>query len=464
MKMDKKTPSVVCKEVQDISNILWGPSLKIDVFRRWAQGFHFSNEEPTALLQCEGGPCAVLAPVQAFIIKTLLETDSLEDWRKAGSEKCNKLLVKAVCDILSQVKEEVDTKFQLFELCNAEDNDDPDMSCENTPSQSNLTNGSMNDDSKDDLRLIESSISLRQNLSADKFHSQLRVITVDNIAAVEAFYNERISMLQNTYGVLLLLYSVICSKGIEQISEEMSDPSESLIDIIHGYGNQSLINLMLTGRAVGHVWDHEQDVGGLKLRGLIKQNEVGFLALFEHLRYCEVGSFFKNPKHPVWVVGSETHLTVLFSWEKSLVSPETAGEVARRVFKRFDPDGNNFIQSSSLQDVLHELNLVSETEYVEIMRRKLDPEGLGIILLSAFMDEFYSDEKRTTPDVFTLFHYNGLPHSCPDGRVVYQEGSAVLLESDVQCVFESNQIQTVLQTKWRNIEVNWKSGGSPSLN
>lgn len=46
-----------------------------------------------------------------------------------------------------------------------------------------------------------------------------------------------------------------------------------------------------------------------ELRGLIKQNDVGFLALLEHLRYCEVGSFFKNPKHPVWVVGSETHLT-----------------------------------------------------------------------------------------------------------------------------------------------------------
>jgi hypothetical protein len=46
-----------------------------------------------------------------------------------------------------------------------------------------------------------------------------------------------------------------------------------------------------------------------ELRGLIKQSDVGFLALLEHLRYCEVGSFFKNPKHSVWVVGSETHLT-----------------------------------------------------------------------------------------------------------------------------------------------------------
>lgn len=462
MKMDKNTPPVVCKEVQDISNILWGPSVKIDVFRRWAQGFHFSNEEPTALLQCEGGPCAVLAPVQSFIIKTLLETASPSDWRHAASDKCNKLLVKAVCDILFQVKEESDSKYQVVEYYGVED--DADCGTGTTASSAGLANG-VNEDNKDDLRLIESSISLRQKVSPEEFHSQLRVLTLDNIEAVEGFYNDRISMLQNTYGVLLLLYSVICSKGIEQIREEMSDPNESLIDIIHGYGNQSLINLMLTGRAVGHVWDHEQDVGGLKLCGLIKQNEVGFLALLEHLRYCEVGSFFKNPKHPVWVLGSETHLTVLFSWEKSLVSPETAGEVARRVFKRYDPDGNNFIQASSLQEVLHDLNLVSEpAEYVEIMRRKLDPESLGIILLSAFMDEFYSDEKRTTPDVFTLFHYNGLPHSCPDGRVVYQEGSAVLLEMDVQCVFESNPIQTVLQTKWRNIEVNWKGGVPPSLN
>lgn len=52
--------------------------------------------------------------------------------------------------------------------------------------------------------------------------------------------------------------------------------------------------------------------------------------------------------------------SVLFSWEKSLVSPETAGEVARRVFRRYDPEGNNFIQSASLQEVLHDLNLVSE--------------------------------------------------------------------------------------------------------
>lgn len=82
----------------------------------------------------------------------------------------------------------------------------------------------------------------------------------------------------------------------------------------------------------------------------------------EQMRYCTVGSFYKNPKNPVWVMASETHLTVLFSTERRLVSPETPSEVARRIFKSYDPDGNNFISSPILQDVLYKLDLVSEPE------------------------------------------------------------------------------------------------------
>jgi len=48
--------------------------------------------------------------------------------------------------------------------------------------------------------------------------------------------------------------------------------------------------------------------------------------------------------------------------EKRLVSPETPSEVARRVFKSFDPEGNNFISAVLLQDVLRALKLVSEAE------------------------------------------------------------------------------------------------------
>lgn len=45
-------------------------------------GFHFSPDEPTALIQWEGGPCAVLAPVQAFIIKSLMSETWSNNWRE----------------------------------------------------------------------------------------------------------------------------------------------------------------------------------------------------------------------------------------------------------------------------------------------------------------------------------------------------------------------------------------------
>jgi len=80
---------------------------------------------------------------------------------------------------------------------------------------------------------------------------------------VEDFFTEHIGMLKDQYGILLLLYTVICTKGISGICFEMSDPMEPMIDSTYGYGSQSLINLMLTGRAVSHVWDHDQDIGGL---------------------------------------------------------------------------------------------------------------------------------------------------------------------------------------------------------
>lgn len=53
------------------------------------------------------------------------------------------------------------------------------------------------------------------------------------------------------------------------------------------------------------------------------------------------------------------------------------------------------------------------------MRKKLDAENLGIILLNSFMDEFFAGEKRSTPDCFTLYHYNGLPRSNANNKVLF---------------------------------------------
>ena len=60
---------------------------------------------------------------------------------------------------------------------------------------------------------------------------------------------------------------------------------------------------------------------------------------------------------------------------------------------------------------------------VDLMSRRLDPEGLGIILLNAFMDEFFQQEKRSTPDTFDLLHYNGIPGSNDGNKVSFEKGS-----------------------------------------
>lgn len=276
----------------------------------------------------------------------------------------------------------------------------------------------------------------------DEFHERLSVHTCDNIEEVERFYAENYHVLTGNYGVLKFMYTVLLTKvsdciglptmqtfkwcsryffplemqKVQNIIGELLDSSEPLIHDTYGCGSQGLINLMLTGQAVPHVWDFDKDVGGLskfclinrggrdftdacvhqitELRGISQQSDIGFLTLMEQLRYCTVGSFYKNPKNPVWVMASETHLTgkpmllqnvfhncshsnlrlciqscalfsvilVLFSYEKNLVSKETPSEIARRVFKSYDPEGNNFIPNPLLQDVLSALELVSEPE------------------------------------------------------------------------------------------------------
>lgn len=436
--------------LENIKILLWGPSVKEDVFRRWAQGFYFSPDEPTALVQRAGGPCVVLAPVQAFIIKQLLQECDISTWKDIKADKCDQLLVKAITEIVAQAADVQNPKYSIVFL-----SDSSDMVNGEVPECSSNLEGR--------IPVNVPSTSEGQEILSENFHSRLRILPVESIGEVENFFMERINLLKDSFGVFVLLYTVICTKGMVGMQSEMLDSSECLIESTFGYGSQSLINLVLTGRAVGHVWDHEQDVGGLKLLGIEKQNSVGFLAYLEHLQYCEVGSFLKSPKHPVWVLGSETHLTVLFSPERDLVRPETPAEKAKRIFNKYSPHGNNFIQTAFLQDVLAELNLVNDSEYVDIIKQKLDKENLGIILFNAFMEEFFSEQQPTDPDTFTLYHYNGLSRSNPDNKIVYHKGQVVLLESNLKCV-SNNSMLTVLQTKWPNLEVEWDNNQQPSLN
>lgn len=281
-------------------------------------------------------------------------------------EKCKALLVQAITNILTKCKTPEQSyrivsvrQQQLEQQQQRPGNESPSKIIEE---QSSGPLSPAPATTSDQHQQAAPEVAIDAATEEAEFHRRLVVTTAERREEVVDFYSQNYSVPSERYGVLLLLYSVILTRGVDAVKAELNDALEPLIDNTYGYGSQSLINLMLTGSATAHVFDNFEDVGGMKLQGLSQQSEIGFITLMEQLRYCTVGSFFKNPKNPVWVMGSETHLSVLFSDEARLVSPETASERAKRVFKSYDPDGNNFIQCDVLQEILRTLELVSEDE------------------------------------------------------------------------------------------------------
>ncbi|MEW5307977.1 MAG: hypothetical protein WDW36_010343 [Sanguina aurantia] len=107
--------------------------------------------------------------------------------------------------------------------------------------------------------------------------------------------------------------------GVATIVGEMDERENALLGM-HGYCTQELVNLILTGRAVSNVFDGVRDLGETKLRGIGAPCKLGMLTLFEWYKYVEVGTFLKNPSLPVWVVCSESHFTVLFGLDARCTS------------------------------------------------------------------------------------------------------------------------------------------------
>ncbi|KAK1895419.1 Ubiquitin carboxyl-terminal hydrolase MINDY-3 [Dissostichus eleginoides] len=416
---------------QEVVDLVWGrPSsggVSASIFRRWTQGFVFCENEQTALEQFEGGPCAVLAPVQAFLFKNILFNRESSNWRQMTEEEQKTVLCSTLSEILESACSSPSTGFCLVTWAKGQS---PHSS---TQSQSQTQEVPAPESSQPPQEQQPTALAA-EDLGFERFHSVVHKRTVMSV-------------------------SVILTKGIENIRNEIQDTMEPLIDPVHGHGSQSLVNLLVTGHAVSNVWDGDRECSGMKLHGIHKQASVGFLTLMESLRYCKVGAFLKSPKFPIWILGSETHLSVFFTKEMSLVGPESPSEQARRVFHSFDPE------DSLLEDMMKALDLVSEPEYVSLVKSKLDPESLGIILLGPFLLEFFPDQDSGIPDSFPIYHYNGLKQSNHNERVEYVEGTALVLGfEDPMVRTDDTPVKRCLQTRWPYIELLWSTDRSPSLN
>ena len=133
-------------------------------------GFYFSSDEPTALVQSDGGPCAVIAPVQAFIIKQLLQERDISSWKDIQAERCDQLLVKAVVEIVAQAADVQNSKYSIVYLSESSDmmnGEVPDTV--NTDKLSTKSGERIFEGASCSASTIEG-----QELISENFHSRLR--------------------------------------------------------------------------------------------------------------------------------------------------------------------------------------------------------------------------------------------------------------------------------------------------
>ena len=171
--------------------------------------------------------------------------------------------------------------------------------------------------------------------------------------------------LKSDLGVLLVLLSLLMSRGFAKVQSDRDDVSQPLITSPFGHASQEVVNLFLSGRAVTNVFDGNMEMGGdYTLKGISTRTQVGFLTLLESLNYMTVGSFLKEPEYPVWVLGSENHYTVLFSLDRNIQEESEKAKREKELRKCFDEydqsGGGGFIDQSNLSLVLRNANCESE--------------------------------------------------------------------------------------------------------
>lgn len=255
--------------------------------KAWMQGFFPSSARGLkfGVVQTAGGPCGVLASVQACLLRHLLYEQRVADVGSVTKEEFHTALAHALTDIFWQAGEERSATVAVVRGKRGVGMDD----------EAAMRSLEFRADG------VTESLTLYQASSYE-----------DTLGAVLASINEFSA--PDGPGVPMALYSTVLSRGIERVRGDMEALEGCTAKLMgaHDYCSQEMVNLMLVGRAVPNVFDGVKDLDGLILTGIHKQAAVGLLSLFEHYGSIEVGARLKEPKKPIWVVCSESHFSVLF--------------------------------------------------------------------------------------------------------------------------------------------------------
>ncbi|XP_034387061.1 probable ubiquitin carboxyl-terminal hydrolase MINDY-4 [Cyclopterus lumpus] len=278
----------------ELKVILIGSSLNCFNVEWRNQGFPFSEMHDLryGIVQKKGGPCGVLASIQAFVLKKLLfenvesSNTGLQRLRPSNTTR-RKCLALAAAEILWRAGEEKQATIAINSGRN-----------HFTPTGQYKSEGVL---------------------------EKITCFTVDNVKDLQYLLERHINQFETgVLGCILLTISAVLSRSIEKVRDDMDVPTTTLIGA-HGYCTQELVNLLLCGRAVSNVFDNDMELdsgnGNMTLlKGVKGHCNVGLMSLFEHYNICKVGAYLKTPRYPIWVVCSESHFSVLFGLQRELLT------------------------------------------------------------------------------------------------------------------------------------------------
>jgi hypothetical protein len=292
---------------------------RIDCFNKaWTdQGFYFNAIDGLhcGLVQIKGGPCGVIAAVQAHVLKHLLFQDrQYEREENEGRESGRESRRRRDEDQLSRPNSEGKNWSHPTQL-----NQERALLNAFTEILWRIAKASSSGGTAPKAIIAMTSsgrIGRTSGYKPDGITETLSLYTCTSMASTRDFLDAHLNtfMAPTGHGVVLYTYSLIFTSGLDNVRQDMDKMIEapSLIGR-HDYASQELVNLMLCGHAHSNVFDGTQDMGGMLLRGIPNQTNIGMLTLFEHYEHVRVGQHMKLPVYPIWVLCSESHYSVLFT-------------------------------------------------------------------------------------------------------------------------------------------------------
>ncbi|XP_054452546.1 inactive ubiquitin carboxyl-terminal hydrolase MINDY-4B [Anoplopoma fimbria] len=168
----------------------------------------------------------------------------------------------------------------------------------------------------------------------DNFTERLQLFTFNRKDAVMKFILEHIQCFkeEGSHGVILFLYSLICSRSVDRLKEDLDSTTSHLLYLSLGnfVCRQALLNLLLTGKASPNVFNGTRSSGAdgrpldRPLQGVLHRCDVGYLhwsrEQMERGRLLQVGSMLRTPRFPVWFCSINSGSSVLFGLNESLLS------------------------------------------------------------------------------------------------------------------------------------------------